>query len=358
MKTDVQAFDPAKIESFSTKIMKDTGSFMFGLLAYIGCEVGIFSEMVRLGPTTLENLAGEGKFDERHLKEWLGAMVAGEYVSYDPESEKYWLAPENAAVLVDRESPYFMGGFFKLAVSNTDVVPKLMQVMRDGGGVHQSEYPLEFYAAMEDESKPRYQHHLVDAWIPGIPALEAKLKGGARVLDIGCGGGIAMTSMAKRYPESRYEGCDIHPYSIERAKSNAVERGVADRVTFTVSGGDDFGEKQYDVITTFDVIHDSIDPKGLLAGINKALKPGGIYLMVEMKIGDKLEDNIGDWGKFLYSVSFLYCMTTSLACGGAGIGACMGQKKAKELCMEAGFKSFEYVESNDPCFALYAVTND
>lgn len=358
MKTEVQTFDPAKVESFSLRVMKDTGSFVFGLLAYIGSELGIFSQLVRLGPTTLENLAKEGKYDERHLKEWLGSMVAAEYVEYDPKNGKYWLSPENAAILDDRHSPYYMGGFFKLVVSNSVVVPKLMEVMRNGGGVHQCEYPSEFFTAMEEESRPRYQHHLVDSWIPSIPALDAKLKGGARVLDIGCGGGIAITSMAKHYPQSQYEGCDIHSYSIERANSNARELGVHDKVKFTISGGDDFGEKQYDVITTFDVIHDSINPKGLLKGIKKALRPGGIYLMVEMKIGDNLEDNIGDWGKFLYSVSFLYCMTTSLAGGGAGIGACMGQKKAKELCMEAGFKNFEYVESNDPCFALYVVTNE
>lgn len=164
-----------------------------------------------------------------------------------------------------------------------------------------------------------------------------------------------MIALAKAFPGSRIFGFDVHPGSVERARANAGAEGVSDRVTFEVRDGTALPERAFDFMSTFDVVHDSVDPVALLRSIRKALKPGGTYLMTEVNVSANLEDNIGPLGKMMYSTSTLYCMTVSLAHGGAGIGACMGEPKARELAQEAGFTHFRRLPIQDMFSALYEI---
>jgi SAM-dependent methyltransferase len=115
--------------------------------------------------------------------------------------------------------------------------------------------------------------------------------------------------------------------------------------------------EQYDVITTFDVVHDAVNPRGLLRAIRNALRPGGRYVCLEINSSDKLEENIGLLGAFFYSCSVLYCMTTSLAHHGEGLGTTgIPESKMRELCAEAGFSSVRRVPMENPFNILYEVT--
>ena len=148
-------------------------------------------------------------------------------------------------------------------------------------------------------------------------------------------------------------GYDVHAGSIERARANAAAEGLADRTTFDVVDGADLPEDRFDFVSTFDVVHDSVDPVGLMTSIRKSLREDGSYLMLEMNASGDVEENRNPLGKFLYNVSTLYCMTTSLAHDGAGIGACMGEEKARELAYAAGFSQFRKLPIEDPFSVLY-----
>jgi 2-polyprenyl-3-methyl-5-hydroxy-6-metoxy-1,4-benzoquinol methylase len=348
-----EQLDWGKVKEFAGLMLNDLGAAMQGALTYIGDRLGIFKALAAAGSVTSAELANRTGLNERYLREWLGAMMAAKYVTYDPASGRYTMPREHAMILADENSPYFMGGFMQMIVPEVAMAPKLLESFRTGKGVPQSEYPPEVFEAIERGSAPMYRSRLVKRWLPAMPQVVECLSAGGSALDVGCGSGRAVIAMASAFPKAKIHGYDAHPGSVERARANAKAAGVADRVTFDVVDCTKLSAEQFDFISTFDVVHDSVDPAGLLKSIRNGLKPEGTHLMVEMNVSAKPEDNINPLGRMMYSASTMYCMTVSLAHGGAGIGALMGEPKARELASEAGLTRFRRLPIEDAFSALY-----
>ena len=346
-------FDREKAKHVAQRIAGDVATCVHGAMCFIGDRLGLFKAMDGAGPMTIDALAAKTGLNNRYLREWLNSMAAAQYLEYDPAAASYLLTPEFAAALADENSPYFVGSYFATVQAATSVAPKVAEAFRTGKGVTQAEYPPLFYEAAERNSFPRYQYKLARKWIPAMPQAVERLNAGGSLADVGCGGGRAAIRLAKAFPKAKVFGFDLHAESIERARRNAQTAGVADRASFEVANGAALPAASFDVVTTFDVVHDSVDPVGLMTSIRKSLKPGGTYLVQEINIGPRLEDNIRTLGKMVYSVSTLYCMTTSLAHGGAGIGAAMGEPKARELATAAGFTHFRRLPVEDDFAVLY-----
>ncbi|MGH7863540.1 MAG: methyltransferase domain-containing protein [Candidatus Binataceae bacterium] len=344
-----------QIREFAGQVSSDVGAAMMGGLSYIGDRLGIFRALAEAGEVTCAELARRSGLQERYLREWLGAMTAAGYLTYEPSSAKYRMPPEHAMVLANEDSPFFLGGFVQMVMPNLSIVPKLKDAFERGGGVPQSAYPPELWEAMERSSAAMYKHRLVRKWLPAMPQVVERLSNGGSALDVGCGSGRAAIAIAKGFPKARVSGYDVHPGSVERARANAKAEGVGDRVTFEVVDGARLPAGEFDLVSTFDVVHDSVDPVGLVRAIRNAIKPDGTYFMVEVNVSPRLEDNINPLGRMMYSVSTLYCMTVSLAHGGAGIGACMGEPKANEITKTAGFTQFRRLPIDDVFSALYEV---
>jgi SAM-dependent methyltransferase len=351
--TTTPDLDQAKLEAFVERIVLDVGTAMRGGLLYIGDRLGIFKALAGAGAVTSGELAERTGLSERYLREWLGSMTTAEYVEHDPATDTYRLPPEHALPLADEDFPFFTGGFLQMIVPTVSMAPKVADAFRTGRGVTQDQYLPDMYEAIERGTAPWYKHHLVQEWIPAMPDAQAALEAGGTALDVGCGGGLAAITIAKAFPEARVFGYDVHAGSIERARANAEAEGVADRTTFEVVDGSELPPDRFDFISAFDVVHDSVDPVGLMSSIRGALREGGTYLMLEMNASGDVEENRNPLGKFLYSVSTLYCMTTSLAHDGAGIGACMGEEKARELAYASGFTKFRKLPIDDPFSVLY-----
>src|SRR5579871_4011257 len=284
-KPDQQAtLDWNKVKAFAGQMTNDLGAAMQGALTYIGDRMGIFKALAAAGSVTVGELATRTGLNERYLREWLGAMTAAKYIEYNPANARYTMAPEHAMILANEDSPFFMGGFMQMIVPEVSMAPKLMESFRTGKGIPQSEYPPEVFEAIERGSAPMYRHSLIRKWMPTMPQAVAALEAGGTALDVGCGSGRAVIALATAYPKARVHGYDGHAGSIERARANARAAGVGDRVTFEVVDCTKLPQAQFDFITTFDVIHDSVDPVGLLKSIRGALKPGGTYLMVEVNV--------------------------------------------------------------------------
>jgi ubiquinone/menaquinone biosynthesis C-methylase UbiE len=355
MADDKPQLDWNKIKNFSKQVSTDIGAAMLGALSYIGDRLGIFSALAEAGFVTSATLAERTGLSERYIREWLGAMTAAGYVNYDPAAKTYAMPAEHAMVLARDDSPFFAGGFIEMIVPQMSIAPKVMQSFKDGRGVAQSDYPPETWEAMERSSASMYKHQLIRKWLPTMPQVVAKLAEGGSSLDVGCGSGRAAIAIATAFPKAKVFGFDAHAGSLERARVNARSAGLGDRITFDVVDCTKLPAAQFDFISTFDVVHDSVDPDALLKSIRVALKPGGTYLMVEVNVSSNLEDNINPMGRLMYSMSTLYCMTVSLAHGGAGIGACMGEAKARELVAAAGFKHFRRLPIDDLFSALYEI---
>jgi SAM-dependent methyltransferase len=342
-----------RIRKFAGLVSNDIGAAMMGGLSYIGDRLGIFRALADGARFTSAELAQKTGLNERYLREWLGAMTAAGYVEYDPAAATFRMPPEHAMVLANEDSPFFMGGFVQMVMPNLSVVPKLREAFQKGGGVPQGEYPAETWEAMERASASMYKHRLARKWLPAMPQVVECLNAGGSALDVGCGSGRAAIAIAEAFPNARVFGFDVHPGSIERARANAKATGLERRVKFEVVDGTKLPAGEFDFISTFDVVHDSVDPVGLVRSIRGALRPDGTYLMVEVNVSPRLEDNINPMGRMMYSVSTLYCMTVSLAQGGAGIGACMGEPKAREIGRQAGFTRLRRLPIEDMFSALF-----
>jgi SAM-dependent methyltransferase len=354
MADDKHQLDWQKVKQFAEQAMSDIGITMQGALSFIGDRLGIFKALSGAGWVTSVDLAERTALSERYLREWLAAMAAARYVEYDPATRKFFMPPENAMILANEDSPFFFGGFIE-GILNVSMAPKVAEAFKNGKGVPQSEYPPETFEGIERGTAPMYQHHLVRKWLPAMPQVVTALSDGGCALDVGCGSGRAAITLAKAFPNARVFGYDDHPGSIERARVNARTAGLGDRVGFEVVDCTKLSAARWDFVTTFDVVHDSVDPVALLSSIRKALKPDGSYLMLEVNVSANLEDNLNPMGRMMYSMSTLYCMTVSLAHGGVGIGAVMGEPKARELCEKAGFGRFRRLPIDDLFSALYEV---
>jgi len=355
--TTQQTIDQAKADAFVGKVLADTAALAVTVLSSIGDRLGLFKNLAQQGPATSEELAARAQVNERYAREWLSAMASAGYLEYDPLSHHFTLPPEHVPVLAQEGGPVFFGGVQEELVGLAGPVNQLMQAFRSGGGVPMEAYDPSTWEGVTRFTSGWFENLLVPVWLPAMPEVQAKLEHGALVADVGCGQGKALIKLAQTYPQSRYVGYDNFAPSIQQATANAHSAGVTDRVRFQQLDVSTGLPEQYDVITTFDVVHDAVNPRGLLRAIREGLRPDGRYVCLEINSSDKLEENIGLLGAFFYSVSVLYCMTSSLAHHGEGLGTVgLPETKIRELCAEAGFSHVRRVPLENPFNILYEIT--
>lgn len=350
------AVDQEKAEEFVGKVLGDTSAAMVTLLASIGDRLGLFRDLATRGPATSDELAERVGISERYAREWLGAMASAGYLEYDAEQKRFTLPLEHAPVLAQEGGPFFFGGIHQMIPAMAGVVGQVAESFRNGGGVPFEAYPPEWWDGMERFTKSWFENLLTQVWIPAMPDVQQKLERGARMADVGCGRGRALIKLAEAFPKSSYVGYDIFGPSIERASENAAQAGVADRVSFRQLDVAQGLPEQYDVIATFDVVHDAADPLRLLTAIRESLKPDGAYVCLDVNCSHKLEENFGPLGAMFHGFSVLYCMTTSLGAGGAGLGTLgFHEPKVRELCAKAGFGPVRRVPLENPFNILYEI---
>lgn len=346
----------AAVEEFAGQALGDLAGAMTTIFCAIGDRLGLMAGLRRGGPATSAELAARARVQERYAREWLHGMFAAGYLTYDADARRFSLPAAHARVLAEESGPYFFGGAYQELLGAFPVVHAVIDAFREGGGVAQQAYAPDLWTGMERFTAGWFENLLLQQWLPAVPDVRATLERGAAVADVGCGAGRALIKLAAEFPASTFVGYDAFPGQIERARTNAAATGVGDRVSFRLRDVAAGLDERYDVITTFDVVHDAVDPLGLLRAIRAALADDGAYLMLEINCADRLEDNAGPVGTVLYGFSLLYCMTTSLAHGGEGLGTC-GTPPAKvaELGREAGFSRVERLPLENPFNVLYVL---
>jgi len=334
------AVDMEKLQEMTGKVLADIGATFHAPLVLIGEKLGLFKELAA-ARLNAEQLAERTHTAVRYIQEWLPAMAAGGYVSYDPEAQCYYLTPEQSMVLADEESPAYMPGAFQAAIAAIKSEQKITEAFRSGEGVGWHEHDDELFLGTERFYKPLYQTNLVDNWIPALDGVLQKLRDGAFVADVGCGHGLSSILMAQAFPQSRFEGFDYHELSIKAATQHALDANVADRVRFEALPAQDLPASGYDLVTSFDCLHDMGDPAGAAETILKALKPDGTWMIVEPYAGDVVEQNFNPVGRLYYCASVLLCVPGALAQDvGLALGAQAGEKRLREVICSAGFTRF------------------
>ena len=348
--------DQQKMEQFVHKVLGDTSALTTVVLGALGDKLGLFKDLHAQGPASSAELAQRAGVQERYAREWLRAMASAGYLTYDPATDRFTLPPEHAPALAQETGPVFFGGVWEMLMGMLRPIDKLAQTFKEGGGVAQAEYPDATYHGMDRFTAGWFENLLVQEWLPAVPAVKAALDRGIDVADVGCGRGRAVIKFVQAFPKSRIVGYDVYQPNIDRATANAQAAGVASQVKFEPLDASKAISGQYDLITTFDVIHDAVDPRGLLGRIRHALRPGGTYLCLDINCSDKPEENTGPLASLFYGFSMVYCMTTSLANGGEGLGTCgLPESKLRELALSAGFGSVRKLPLENPFNNLYEV---
>ncbi len=348
--------DSDRADAFTGRVVTDTAGLTTVVLASIGDQLGLWRALAEAGPATSAELAARTDTNERYVREWLAAMHAAGYVEYETSSRRFTLPLEHTPALVDEPGPAFFGGVHQELVGLLQRVPELLGAFRHGGGIRQDSYPDDVYVGMDRFTAMWHENLLLQHWLPSCPDAVAKLEAGGTVADVGCGQGRAIAHMAKAFPNATFAGFDVLPRNIERARIHAREEGVADRVTFELADAAAGFPGTYDVITTWDVLHDAVDPTAILRSIRDALAPDGVYLCLDINCSDRVEENVGPLKALLYGFSVLYCMTTSLAHDGAGLGTCgLDPGTLERLCREVGLGPVRQVVMDNPFNNLYEV---
>ncbi|MGH3149633.1 MAG: class I SAM-dependent methyltransferase [Streptosporangiaceae bacterium] len=330
-----------KFMAFVLKFADDLGAAVAAGNVVLGDRLGLYRALAADGPATGPELAARTGTDARYVSEWLAGQAAGGYMGYDQETGQYWLTAEQAFALADPNGPVNVPGAFTLALGALAAVPAITEAFRTGDGLGWHAQHADVILGCEQFFRPGYAAHLIQDWLPALDGVAAKLERGARIADVGCGLGASTVLMAQAYPDSRLLGSDYHDGSVELARKRAAEAGVSERVGFEVASAQTFSGQGYDLVTTFDCLHDMGDPAAAARHIRQALAPDGTWLIVEPMAGDTVQDNLNPVGRVYYGFSTLLCLPNARSqAGGTELGAQAGQAAIRDVVTSAGFGSF------------------
>jgi len=338
---DKQDYDNSKAEEFASKMFQFLNSGMLSLIISIGYKTDLFDIIAQLKPSTSQEISQAAKLNERYIREWLGAMVTGNIIEYDPLTEKYFLPKEHSAFLTRKSGIDNLAVLAQYVSLMGNVEDKIVECFRNGGGLPYSEYP-KFQQLQAEETARIFDSKLTNQILPLIPKINNRLNDGIKVLDIGCGRGRAVNLMGKAFSRSKFTGCDISNEGILSAKEEAKNMGLTN-VQFEIKDAllvEELGK--FDLITAFDTIHDQAQPTKVLNAINASLHNDGFFLMQDIAASSKVEKNIDSLlAPTLYTISTMHCMSVSLAFDGEGLGTMWGKELAVNKLTEAGFKNIK-----------------
>jgi len=341
------------MENFEEYMLDVMNKAAIALMLSVGHRTKLFDSMYDCTSMTSQQLADKSNLNERYVREWLGAMVTGKIVDYDPPKKTYSLS-EDKAKLLSRGGSYNFASSMQWIPALAFVEDEIVKCFEKGGGVPYESYHR-FHEIMAEESAQTVLPALVNSILPLVPNLVEKLKNGIRVLDVGCGSGRALNLMAKNFPNSQFTGYDFSKEAIQYATSESEKLGNQN-TSFEIQDVEHFSKtEKFDLVTAFDAIHDQAAPAKVLGNIRGVVKDDGIFLMQDIGSSSQLENNKEHpLGPFLYTVSCLHCMTVSLALDGHGLGAMWGKEKAIEMLNEAGFSTVDIKQlPHDPINYYY-----
>ena len=343
-----------------------TGRFFMAALGaaelftiHLGHVHGLWQAIDDAGSTTAVELADATGVELRYLVEWLQSQAISGLLDLggtDVGTARYSLAVGVREALVEETNPCYAGGIPAIPVAVGRAYPLVQAAFRTGAGVAYSDYGPEAVSAQEQLNRPAYANFLVSDWLPKLPDVHAKLVRGAIVADLGTGVGWSAIELAKAFPNVHIDGYDDDEDSIGRARRNAAEHGVTDRVDFEVRDMTTVSANgaPYDFVTFFECVHDLAHPVEALGAARASLRPGGAVLVMDENIADTLETPGDEVQRFFAAASVVWCTPQGRVDETSEVvGAVMRPAKLRELAELAGFSSVEILPIEHPFWKFY-----
>jgi SAM-dependent methyltransferase len=358
-------------EDFSSRMVDVLNASALNVAIGMGSKTGLFEALddaaSAQSPLTVEELANASKLNHRVVREWLGVVVSGNIVEVQVQEldndgggggeERFWLPSHRAPALCRRGGGSNLSLYCQeIPILTHCVYQEVLDSFSTGAGIPYSKYPP-FQDFMNQLANQKHQDTLIQTFLPSIDGMVDRLKEGKmRVMDLGCGQGLAITLLAREFPNSTFVGIDLDPDAIARAQEAAQELTNLSFVVLdaTLIHKDESLAASFDYVMAFDAIHDLCHPEQVLKSIHDALKPGGMFSMIDIKADSCIHSNKDHpMGPLLYTVSLMHCMQVAMVDGGKGLGMMWGRQQAIAMLEEAGFRNIKELDIPNDGFNLH-----
>lgn len=328
--------------------------------AYLGDRLGWYRALAGAGPLTSAELAARTGTAERYAREWLEQQAVTGILTADGEADglrrRYTLPDAHVEPLTDVLSPNYLLPLARLLVGLGKQADALVEAYRTGGGVSWAQHGTDAREAQGAANRPLFLGALGREYLPSVPDVDAALRAGGRVADIGCGVGWSAIGIALAYPDAVVDGFDLDAPSIEAARKNAAEAGVGDRVRFHLADAAAVvaPEGGYDLVTAFECVHDLPDPVGVLAAMRRLAGDEGTVLVMDERVAERFAAPGDDVERLMYGYSLLCCLPDGLAHQpSAATGTVMRADTLRGYAGRAGFGGIEILPIENDFFRFY-----
>ena len=323
---------------------------------YLGAELGLYEALAQHGPLTPGELARRAAIAPRYAREWLEQQaVAGLLDVEDPDAERrYALSAEHARVLTAPDDAAHVGPFAHMIVGIGQVLPRVVEAYRSGGGVPYHAYGRDFRHGQGHINRPAFTHELASEWLAAMPDVVARLQaGGARVADVGCGQGWSTIAVARAFPAAGVDGLDADDASIAEARRHAARAGVGAR--FSAGDASELAQHgPYDLIMILEALHDMARPAEALGAARAALADGGTLLVVDERVADAFTAPGDEIERMMFGWSVTHCLPTQMVeQPSAALGTVLRADTVRELAVDAGFARAEVLPLDNDFFRSY-----
>lgn len=344
-----------KVNELSERILNETNSAMTCLNLYIGYKLNLFKILAEAGEITSAEFIGKTKLSKRYVQEWLECMTVQGYIEFDSATGNFSLSPEHQAVLCDRGNEAYTIPFVCWIPSFSLVLEKLIEAFRTGEGIPYSHYGQDLIEAQGEGNRPMFINNIT-GWIAAMPDLKEKFETiGAKVADVGCGDGWASIALAKAFPLTKIDAIDVDEMSVQNTSKNIEKNNLSDRITVYNMPIEKISHKdQYDLVMSFETIHDMAYPVEALSQMRKMVFPNGSVLIADVKMNENLIDKKDFPGRLYYNFSVLLCLPQSLVYPDSkGTGAAMSPSTFQKYVKEAGFSKTENLSVDHLLWRFY-----
>jgi 2-polyprenyl-3-methyl-5-hydroxy-6-metoxy-1,4-benzoquinol methylase len=348
--------DPNAVQAFAFTVWNYKQGEMVSLMIHLGDRLGIYQHLDRAGPITAAELAERSGLHERWLLEWLRANAAARLLEYH-DGDRFELTDVGAMVLARADAPSFAAAACQ-EPRPVGYVDRLADAFRSGIGLSYDDLGAEAAHHVERMLGPMARALLVPVVIPLLEGVQAKLERGAMVADVGCGAGLSLQLLAEAFPASTFHGYDLSEHAIAVARDRFADAKMTNVEVFRARAEDLPTEPTYDLMLSFDCIHDMTRPDLAIAAIRRAIKHDGTWLVKDIRSAPDFVDNLANpMLAMMYSASVATCMSSSMSEeGGLGLGTLgFNPQVVEEMSRAVGFTQITTHDVADPANLYYEI---